>query len=175
MPSPQLCMHIWQAQPSPGTPCPALQLPADAVSHRQPLASKPCLCCSEGTGVREGFFSPYLLRAAPVPLAAAGLGYSSTACPLPPCQEQRCRARELAVTTAKPWPVPARQEPPAKEPPLKPWYQKQGSFARLEEGGRLLLPQNLPPAPQTPIDLPGAEPRAAHCPDSILGMGLCSQ
>lgn len=54
-PSPQMCLHIWQAWPSPGSLCPALQLPVDAVSHRQLLASKPSLCCGEGMGLQAGF------------------------------------------------------------------------------------------------------------------------
>jgi len=91
-PSPQLCAHIWPAQPSPGTA-------AQHRSSRQMLratGSPPPPNPARARGSGRVLF-PLLC-----PIGSTGLGYGS--CPLPPCQEQRCQARALAVTTAKPGP-----------------------------------------------------------------------
>lgn len=140
-PSPQLCTHIWQAQPSPHTPCPAPpQLPADAGSHRQPLAPKPCLRRSEGRGLWAGF-APFLCRGQSLPRwQQRGSATAPSACPLPPCREQGHQARALVATTAKPGLVLTRREPSLSSP----WCGKPGSFASLEDGGRSLLPQKPP-------------------------------
>lgn len=132
-PSSQLCTHIWQAQIPPGTPCPAPGLPADAVSHRQPLASKPPAVPQWGHRAPGRFWSPSL-----PPWHQRGSAMAPSAHPSPPGAETP--GKSAGSNPGKAGFCKERAVPPLSA-------KNRGGFASLEDGERSALPQNLPPAP----------------------------